>query len=76
MQVAQHDQYQDFNHLDTLAAAYAETGEFAQAAAVMRQAIVLAGRTAPQPIVAQLQQRLRRYQSQQPTRDESLLQAP
>ena len=75
LQVAQHDQYQDFNHLDTLAAAHAETGEFAQAAAVMRQAIVLAGRTAPQPIVAQLQQRLRQYQSQQPTRDESLLQA-
>ncbi len=52
--------------LDTLAAAHAENGEFTEAAALARQALAAAGTQAGQ--AAQIQARLRLYESKRPFR--------
>ena len=60
---------QDPNVLDTLAAAYAETGQFAEAAGLARRALVLARRSDAAELTVDLQARLRLYQSGYPYRE-------
>ncbi len=55
----------DFRRLDTLAAALASAGNFAQATESVKKAIS----SAPEEEVAELEQRWRLYQSQRPFRD-------
>ncbi len=54
--------------LGTLAAAYAEQGDFRSAARVLGQAIALA-QAGDADLVPELEQRLRQYENKQPTRD-------
>lgn len=56
------------NYLDTLAAAYAETGAFADAVATQQQALVLARQDHPD-IVEDLEHHLRAYQDGKPWRE-------
>jgi tetratricopeptide (TPR) repeat protein len=55
--------------LDTLAAAYAETGQFKEAEATLRQALDLAVRGHILQMVPPMEERLRLYQAGQPFRD-------
>jgi tetratricopeptide (TPR) repeat protein len=55
--------------LDTLAAAYAEAGEFEQACATAEQALELSRNTQPPDWISAAQQRLEQYRSNQPHRD-------
>ena len=55
--------------LDTLAAAYAETGRFADAAATADQAMKLAARQGNAALAASLRQRLALYQAGKPFRE-------
>jgi tetratricopeptide (TPR) repeat protein len=55
--------------LGTLAAAYAETGRFAEAAATARTALELASRHPNSPLAQALQAQLRRYESGLPSRE-------
>lgn len=59
----------DADTLDTLAAAYAEAGQFTKADAVAQQAIERAEATGRGDLVSQLRDRLKRYRSQQPYRE-------
>ncbi len=54
--------------LDTLAAAYAEAGEFEQACATAEQALRLSRNTQPPEWIAEVEQRLEQYRSNQPHR--------
>jgi len=51
--------------LDTLAAAYAEAGRFAEAVQAARQALILA----TEPLAAELKARIALYEDQRPFRD-------
>jgi tetratricopeptide (TPR) repeat protein len=59
--------YQDPNYVDTLAAAYAEAGRFADAVRTAQRALKLAGES-PQ-LTAQLKRRLALYEGRQPYRE-------
>lgn len=59
----------DPSTLDTLAAAYAETGQFSDAAATARTAIETASAADETNLVKEIQSRLKLYQSQQPYRE-------
>jgi Flp pilus assembly protein TadD len=61
--------YQQPEALDTLAAAYAETREFDQAAKVAQQGIDLAIRCGKHDVAGQIRERLRLYQASQPFRE-------
>ncbi len=56
--------------LSTLAAAYAEQGRFDDAVASARRAIDLADQAGAQALAERIKGRLRRYEQQQPIRDE------
>jgi tetratricopeptide (TPR) repeat protein len=58
--------WKDANNIDTLAAAYAETGDFARAVKHETQVLELAGKNAP----AEYTQRLELYKNQKPYREE------
>ena len=58
-------------HLDALAAALAETGDFAEAATTQALALRLASATASKEITAEMQKRLLLYQSGKPFRQSS-----
>jgi tetratricopeptide (TPR) repeat protein len=60
---------QDAAILDTLSAAYAETGRFPQAMEVERQAIAVATQQGKTELAATLEAHLSRYQSSQPLRE-------
>jgi protein O-mannosyl-transferase len=60
----------DIRVLDTLAAAYAETGRFADATNTIQEAITLAQAAQATNSVADFRRRLQLYQSQQPYRSE------
>jgi tetratricopeptide (TPR) repeat protein len=55
--------------LDTLAAAQAETGEFATATATIDKAIALAGKAGAEALLKQLESRRRQYSTRQPFRE-------
>jgi len=55
--------------LDTLAAAYAESGEFDRALTTMESAINLMERTAPPDAVSEYRQKLKMYRAGKPIRD-------
>jgi tetratricopeptide (TPR) repeat protein/spermidine synthase len=55
--------------LDTLAAAYAEAGQFQEAAKVARQGIDLASRSGQQALAGEIGRRLKLYEAGQPFRD-------
>ncbi len=55
--------YDHWTYLDTLAAAYAETGNFDGAVRTQRRAVALADGDAPSETLLQLEARLRSYQS-------------
>ena len=59
--------------LDTLAAAYAETGQFAEAVQTAKSALSLAAAQDKKPLAAALQNRLLAYQSKLPFRDTGLV---
>ncbi len=54
--------------LDALAAAYAETGRFKEAAATARRALALAAEARQQPVVQALQARIALYEAGKPLR--------
>jgi tetratricopeptide (TPR) repeat protein len=56
-------------YLDTLAAAYAEVGRFAEATRTARQALSLAERTSTQPLAEALRARLALYDASRPFRE-------
>jgi Flp pilus assembly protein TadD len=56
-------------YLDTLAAAYAETGRFADAAAALEKAIALAQAASDTNAAAKFRTRLELYQAQRPYRE-------
>ena len=58
-------------HLDALAAALAETGDFVEAANTESQALRLAAASAPKEVVAEMQKRLVLYQSGRPFRQQA-----
>jgi tetratricopeptide (TPR) repeat protein len=60
--------WKDFSTFDTLAAAYAETGQFDEAVEWQKKAIQLA----PPPIALQLQSRLELFQAQKPYRQQQV----
>ena len=63
----------DPGFVDTLAAAYAEQGNFPQAIALQEEALVTATRQrAPAPLVAELEQHLEAYRAGIPTRSPAL----
>lgn len=62
--------HQNFDFLDTLAAAHAEAGQFDEA----RKHIALAIKQAPEPYQAELRKRQTLYEQNKPYRDESLKQ--
>ncbi len=57
------------NVLDTLAAAYAENGQFAEAAAMAERALALARGAGPSDLIPQLEFRLQLYRGGQPYRE-------
>ena len=57
--------------LDTLAAAYAETGQFDQAVETAKQAVVAAKKTQAEYLAPAIQERLEQYQRAQPYRSPS-----
>jgi hypothetical protein len=57
--------------LDTLAMAYAETGRFHDAMAMIEKAIALAGTAGDQGTLAAMRERLRLYESGRPYRETS-----
>lgn len=62
--------------LRTLAAAYAEAGQFPQAITTVQQALRLAGEANAAVLVERLQRQLQHYQAGLPFRDDSLTNAP
>ena len=69
-QVQRLRQQVDVPALDTLAAAYAEVGEFGEARRVMRRALdTAAAQDLPDPLIEQMRQRLSQYEQQQPYRE-------
>jgi len=62
--------------LETLAAAYAETGRFPEAVTTAQQAQQLAGNRGDTVLVHDLQRQIKGYQAGQPFRDTSLTNAP
>jgi protein O-mannosyl-transferase len=60
----------DVRGLDTLAAAYAEAGRFAEATATARQAEAAAAAQGQADLIEQIHQRLACYESNQPYREE------
>ena len=56
--------------LDTLAAAYAEAGEFSEALATIERAAEVAGRAGQTAFLEKLARRRQRYESRQPWRVE------
>jgi protein O-mannosyl-transferase len=60
---------QDAASLDTLAAAYAELGRFAEAAAIAREAADLAARQGQGPLLAEVRRRAALYDTQQKYRE-------
>jgi tetratricopeptide (TPR) repeat protein len=61
---------QDANFLDTLAAAWAEVGNFNEAVKVIERAVELARTAGNEELAIVLSKRLRLYKSQQPFRDD------
>jgi protein O-mannosyl-transferase len=59
----------DPSTLDTLAAAYAETGQFTDAATTAEMAVQIANAAAETNLASQIQSRLKLYQAQQPYRE-------
>jgi protein O-mannosyl-transferase len=57
------------NVLDTLGAAYAENGQFAEATAAARRALTLARDAGQSDLVSQIELRLRWYENRQPYRE-------
>jgi Flp pilus assembly protein TadD len=55
--------------LDTLAAAYAETGRFAEAVETIRQALALATQQNEQPLIEGLKARMALYEAKTPCRE-------
>jgi tetratricopeptide (TPR) repeat protein len=62
--------------LDTLAAAYAEAGQFDKAVATVQQALGLPALRSDKPLAAAMQARLKSYQARKPWRDPQLAPAP
>lgn len=58
-------------HLDALAAALAESGDFVEAANTQSQALRLAAAGAPREVVAEMQKRLALYQAGKPFRQQA-----
>ena len=56
-------------YLDTLAAAYAEAGQFKEAVATGQEALQSASNTGQKELTAQIQNRLQFYRSGKPYRD-------
>ncbi len=61
--------YDHWTYLDTLAAAYAEVGAFANAVRTARRAIAIAEGDAPAETMLQLEARLRLFEAQRPYRE-------
>jgi Flp pilus assembly protein TadD len=59
---------QEAGFLDTLAAAYAETGDFAHAVDVARRALAIASASKQDDLARQIGERLQRYENKQPYR--------
>ena len=57
--------------LDSLAAAYAEAGRFAEAATAAQQAAQLAARNGNQPLAEEIHRRLESYRAGRPFRQAS-----
>ncbi len=55
--------------LRTLAAAYAETGDFSRAVRVAQDALALARKQKKEPLTATIQEELERYTAHQPLRN-------
>ncbi|NJN50745.1 MAG: hypothetical protein HC809_02140 [Gammaproteobacteria bacterium] len=61
--------YDHWTYLDTLAAAYAEVGEFDHAVRTARRAVALAEGDAPSETLLQLEARLRTFEANEPFRE-------
>ncbi len=62
--------------LDTLAAAYAESGRWAEAVATAEEALALARQTGPPPLAADLQKRRDQFRARQPWREPPAARSP
>ena len=62
----------DWRMLDTLAAAYAEKGRFAEAALTARRALELAAQAAPPALADDIRMRVALYQADRPFRDREI----
>jgi tetratricopeptide (TPR) repeat protein len=69
-QICEATEYRQPNYLDTLAAAYAEEGQFEEAQSTARQALALAEKSET-ALVGPIQDRVRHYAGRQPFRDVS-----
>jgi tetratricopeptide (TPR) repeat protein len=65
-------QHQNAGALDTLAAAYAESGQFDQAQKTAEQAVSLAQKVPDNPAMADMKQRLELYRANKPFRDQTI----
>jgi protein O-mannosyl-transferase len=68
-QVCQRNARRDPTFLDTLAAAYAEAGQFSKAVATATEALTLAQRQGKQSLLDQLKERLELYRQDRPFRE-------
>lgn len=62
-------QYSDYRYFSTLAAAYAESGDFENAVAITKKAIEMATAKGDERTVASMHERLKMFESSRPVRD-------